>query len=202
MIGGGDQIYNDAVMIQCSLFKEWLELKNPHHKHEADFTRSLQEELETFYLERYSMWFSQGLFGMANSQIPMVNMWDDHGELPYQQTLLLLDTLARFYEILLIHVADIIDGFGSYPHHFMSTPVFCGIGAVAFKYYMLFQHQTVADEGSAEEPSWLMGASQGPYISELSRSIFLSLGKNVALLAVDCRTERMVSVSVLYPDKC
>ena len=49
----------------------------------------LQEELEAFYLERYSMWFSQGLFAMASSQIPMVNIWDDH---------------------------DIIDGFGSYTY--------------------------------------------------------------------------------------
>ena len=166
MIGGGDQIYNDAVMSQSPLFREWLEIKNPHHKHEADFTPSLREELETFYLERYSMWFSQGLFGMANSQIPMVNMWDDH---------------------------DIIDGFGSYPHRFMSTPVFCGLGAVAFKYYMLFQHQSVTDESSADEPSWLMGAAPGPYINELSRSLFLSLGKSMSLLALDCRTERMVS---------
>lgn len=79
MIGGGDQIYNDAIMSQSPLFREWLEIKNPHHKHEATFTPSFREELETFYLERYSMWFSQGLFGMANSQIPMVNMWDDHG---------------------------------------------------------------------------------------------------------------------------
>lgn len=79
MIGGGDQIYNDAVMSQSPLFREWLEIKNAHHKHEADFSPSMHEELETFYLERYSMWFSQGLFGMANSQIPMVNMWDDHG---------------------------------------------------------------------------------------------------------------------------
>ena len=79
MIGGGDQIYNDAVMNQSPLFRQWLEIKNPHHKHEADFSPSMHEELETFYLERYSMWFSQGLFGMANSQIPMVNMWDDHG---------------------------------------------------------------------------------------------------------------------------
>lgn len=79
MIGGGDQIYNDAVMSQSPLFRKWLEIKNPHHKHEADFSPSMHEELETFYLERYSMWFSQGLFGMANSQIPMVNMWDDHG---------------------------------------------------------------------------------------------------------------------------
>ena len=79
MIGGGDQIYNDAVMVQSARFRDWLEIKNPRHKHDAEFDTALQEELETFYLERYSMWFSQGFFGMANSQIPMVNMWDDHG---------------------------------------------------------------------------------------------------------------------------
>lgn len=163
MIGGGDQIYNDAVMKQSPLFSEWLEVRNNHQKFEIEFSIAMQEELETFYLERYAMWFSQGLFGMANSQIPMVNMWDDH---------------------------DIIDGFGSYPHDFMSTPVFCGLGAVAYKYYMLFQHQTVSDETSADEPSWLMGAARGPYINELSRSIFVSLGQDVAFLAVDCRTER------------
>ena len=80
MIGGGDQIYNDAVMSQTTLFQDWLGIKNPHHKHEAQFSEEMQEELEVFYLERYSMWFSQGLFGMANSQIPMINMWDDHGK--------------------------------------------------------------------------------------------------------------------------
>ncbi|KAL8734222.1 MAG: hypothetical protein Q9166_001708 [cf. Caloplaca sp. 2 TL-2023] len=164
MIGGGDQIYNDRVMSETDLFQEWLTINNPVHKHQAPFSSEMRDELEAFYLERYSMWFSQGLFAMANSQIPMINVWDDH---------------------------DIIDGFGSYPHHFMSTPVFTGLGAVAFKYYMLFQHQSVVDEGSAEEPSWLMGAAPGPYINELSRSLFMFLGKSVAFLGLDCRTERM-----------
>ncbi|KAL8738443.1 MAG: hypothetical protein Q9181_000757 [Wetmoreana brouardii] len=164
MIGGGDQIYNDRVMCETELFRDWLTIKNPHHKHHAPFSLEMRDELEAFYLERYCMWFSQGLFGMANSQIPMINVWDDH---------------------------DIIDGFGSYPHHFMSTPVFCGLGAVAFKYYMLFQHQSVPYEGPAEEPSWLMGAAPGPYINELSRSLFIFLGKSVAFLGLDCRTERM-----------
>ncbi|KAL8823621.1 MAG: hypothetical protein Q9191_005694 [Dirinaria sp. TL-2023a] len=163
MIGGGDQIYNDAVMTQTELFQDWLGMKSPHHKHAAPFSAEMQEELESFYLDRYSMWFSQGLFGMANSQIPMINLWDDH---------------------------DIIDGFGSYPHTFMSTPVFTGLGAVAFKYYMLFQHQSVPNETTADEPSWLLGASPGPYISELSRSLYMSLGKHVAFLGLDCRTER------------
>ena len=164
MIGGGDQIYNDCVMRQTTHFQRWLGIKNPHYKHEAEFTLEMRDELETFYLERYSMWFSQGLFGMANSQIPMINIWDDH---------------------------DIIDGFGSYPDHFMETPVFSGLGAVAFKYYMLFQHQSVVDEVTADEPSWLLGAERGPFINEFSRSVFLSLGRQVAFLGLDCRTERM-----------
>ncbi|KAK3054267.1 hypothetical protein LTR09_004535 [Extremus antarcticus] len=164
MIGGGDQIYNDAAMRDTTLFREWLQSKNPEHKHHEPFSVEMQEELESFYFNRYSMWFSQGLFAMAASQVPMVNMWDDH---------------------------DIIDGFGSYPHHFMSTPVFTGVGAVAFKYYMLFQHQSLVAETTKEEPSWVLGASPGPYINELSRSVFLSLGRGLSLLGIDCRTERM-----------
>ncbi|KAI9835174.1 MAG: hypothetical protein M1819_002544 [Sarea resinae] len=143
MIGGGDQIYNDAAMRDTTHFKEWLSIKNPLHKHSAPFAQEMQEELDSFYLERYAMWFSQGLFGLANSQIPMINIWDDH---------------------------DIIDGYGSYPDHFMRSPVFTGLGAVAFKYYMLFQHQSAVDENQLDEPSWLLGASPGPYIHELSRS--------------------------------
>ncbi|EXJ88417.1 hypothetical protein A1O1_05347 [Capronia coronata CBS 617.96] len=164
MIGGGDQIYNDRVMLESQHFGEWTRLRNPNHKHHAPFTNEMKEELESFYLNRYAMWFSQGLFGMAASQIPMVNIWDDH---------------------------DIIDGFGSYPHHFMETPVFSGLGNVAFKYYMLFQHQSVAEETTAHEPSWVLGREPGPYIQQLSRSVFLRLGKHVAFMGVDCRTERM-----------
>ncbi|KIW19701.1 hypothetical protein PV08_00275 [Exophiala spinifera] len=164
MIGGGDQIYNDRVMLETQHFGAWTRMRNPAHKHNAPFTHEMKEELETFYLNRYAMWFSQGLFGMAASQIPMVNIWDDH---------------------------DIIDGFGSYPHHFMETPVFSGIGNIAFKYYMLFQHQSVPEETTAHEPSWVLGREPGPYIKQLSRSVFMRMGKHVAFLGVDCRTERM-----------
>lgn len=163
MIGGGDQIYNDRVMKDTTVFQEWLAIKNPLHKHNAPFTQQMQQELELFYLNRYSMWFSQGLFGLANSQIPMVNIYDDH---------------------------DIIDGYGSYPHHFMDSPVFTGLGAIAFKYYMLFQHQSSIDEGEDSEPSWLIGNQPGPYIKEMSRSVFMSMGQGISFLGLDCRTER------------
>lgn len=165
MIGGGDQIYNDKLIEEGKLFQEWTRIKNPHTKAHAPFNAAMKAEMETFYLNRYAMWFSQGLFGLANSQIPMVNMWDDH---------------------------DIIDGYGSYPDHFMRAPVFTGLGNVAFKYYLLFQHQSVPEETEEDEPSWLLGAEPGPYINARSHSLFLSLGKPVALLALDCRTERMV----------
>jgi hypothetical protein len=164
MIGGGDQVYMDACSVQTTYFREWAEHKNPHLKTTASFTAEMQDELETFYLNRYAMWFSQGLFGMAASQIPMINIWDDH---------------------------DIIDGYGSYPHHMMDSPVFTGIGAVAFKYYMLFQHQSVSAETTVDEASWLLGAEPGPYIHERSRSVFMSMGNGVVFLGLDCRTERM-----------
>ncbi|KAI1464098.1 uncharacterized protein F4812DRAFT_463157 [Daldinia caldariorum] len=163
MIGGGDQLYNDAIMRESPHFHNWLDIKNPLHKNNAPLIPELQDEMERFYLNRYMMWFSQGLFGLANCQIPMVNIYDDH---------------------------DIIDGFGSYPHHFMKSPVFSGLGNVAFKYYMLFQHQSVPDETEETEPSWVLGVKPGPYIHELSRSTFMFLGSKIALLAVDCRTER------------
>ena len=164
MIGGGDQIYNDRVRLETRHFGEWCQLRNPNIKHNAPFSTEMKEELESFYLNRYAMWFSQGLFGMANSQIPMVNVWDDH---------------------------DIIDGFGSYPDHFMKTPVFSGIGNVAFKYYMLFQHQSVVEETAQHEPSWVLGHEPGPYIHQQSRNIFMQMGRHVAFLGIDCRTERM-----------
>jgi hypothetical protein len=165
MIGGGDQIYNDKCMKQTLYFKKWLGTKTPFRKSSASFATEMQDELESFYLKNYMEWFSQGMFGMANSRIPMVNIWDDH---------------------------DIIDGYGSYPQHLQLCPVFSGLGAVAFKYYLLFQHQSLVDETEREEQSWLLGAKAGPYINQLSRSIFVFLGRGVAFLGVDCRTERTV----------
>ena len=72
----------------------------------------------------------------------------------------------------------------------MNGEVFLVIGEVTWKYYMLFQHQSLPIETEALEPSWCLGVSKGPYIHEQSRSLYMSLGGNMALLAVDCRTER------------
>lgn len=167
MIGGGAQIYNDRVLADCPRFREWSQIKNLYQKQHAPFSPDMKAEMEAWFLDQYSRWFSTGLFGLANCQIPMVNIWDDH---------------------------DIIDGFGSFPDAFMHSPVFSGLGNIAFKYYLLFQHQSVPAETDIDEPSWVLGAGPGSYISSRSRNLFLSLGKGVCFLGLDCRTERTVWV--------
>lgn len=92
---------------------------------------------------------------------------------------------------------DIIDGFGSYPPKFMKCAVFSNLGRAAFKYYLLFQHQSTVGETLTLE-SWdksvVLGANPGPYMAEISRSILCYLGKDVLflgidiLLSVDCRS--------------
>jgi hypothetical protein len=165
MIGGGDQIFNDSVITESKFFQDWMKIKNVADRYGAPFTPEFRAELEQFYLERYSAWFSQGLFSLANSQIPMVNIWNDH---------------------------EIFEGFGSYHDDFMQTSVISGLGKIAFKYYLLFQHHSVPDETEMDEPSWLLGAQPGPYIEQKSRNLFMSLGQGVSFLGLDCRTERRV----------
>ncbi|KAI9375979.1 hypothetical protein BJX61DRAFT_24501 [Aspergillus egyptiacus] len=164
MVGGGDQIFNDKVTAESAHFQEWLKIKDPSVKYETQLNAHFKAELESNYLENYSKWFSQGLFSLANSQIPMVNMWNDH---------------------------EILEGFGSYADEFMSSAVISGLGNLAFKYYLLFQHHSVPEETEADEPSWILGAEPGPYINQRSRSLFLSFGGGIFFLGLDCRTERM-----------
>ncbi|KAF3491810.1 uncharacterized protein GIQ15_01327 [Arthroderma uncinatum] len=163
MIGGGTQINNNPITVEADHFRKWLEMKGKNEKYEYPLNLDIKGELEEFYLENYAAWFSQGLFGMANAQIPMVNMWDDN---------------------------DIIGGYGSFTDELMKSPVFAGLGNVAFKYYLLFQHQTAVEETDMDEPSWLLGSAEGPYIRQKSRNLLMNLGERVALLAIDCRTER------------
>ncbi|KAL2364612.1 hypothetical protein RJZ56_002474 [Blastomyces dermatitidis] len=112
MIGGGDQIYNDSVRVDGPL-KPWTDISNPHKRRAHPFTNKMRDECDRFYYENYIKWYGMEPFATANSQIAQINIWDDH---------------------------DIIDGFGSYTDHFMKCAVFRGIGGVAFKYYLLFQH--------------------------------------------------------------
>ncbi|KAJ5217179.1 hypothetical protein N7468_010187 [Penicillium chermesinum] len=174
MIGGGDQIFNDSVITDSHFFSEWTKIKNPAERYGTSFTAEFRAELEDFYLERYASWFSQGLYSLANSQIPMVNMWNDH---------------------------ELFEGYGSYNEDFMKSMVISGLGRIAFKYYLLFQHHSVPEETEADEPSWVLGAQPGPYIGQRSRNLFMSLGHDMILLGLDCRTER-TNEEVLSEETC
>ena len=112
MIGGGDQIYNDGVRVDGPL-RPWTDIANPKTRGDFPFDEELRQNCDDYYYDNYIKWYSTEPFKTANCSIPQLNIWDDH---------------------------DIIDGFGSYTDHFMRCAVFRGIGGVAHKYYLLFQH--------------------------------------------------------------
>jgi len=200
MIGGGDQIYNDSVRVSGPL-RPWTDISNPHKRREYPFNEDMRAKCDEFYFQNYTRWYSTEPFASANGQIPQLNIWDDH---------------------------DIIDGFGSYTDHFMRCPVFRGIGGVAHKYYMLFQHHipppistfttdapqtthggqaadsvqlrdTYVFTPKAEDPSYIIGKKPGPYVEERSRSIYTQLGARIAFLGLDARTER-TRHQINYPE--
>ena len=152
-------------------------------------------------------WFSTKPFASANSQIPQINIWDDHGKSVH--------FCVSFNEAK--RGLDTIDGFGSYTDNFMQCPVFRGIGGVSYKYYFLFQHhipppkvsfttpttqkpqsrrdpvlpvETFVLEHQSEDSSFIIGERPGPYFSEHSRSLYMRLGVNLSFLGIDARAER------------
>jgi len=202
MIGGGDQIYNDGVRVNGPL-RPWTDIANPKKRRDFPFNEEMRAKCDDYYFDNYVRWYSTESFASANCSIAQINIWDDH---------------------------DIIDGFGSYTDHFMRSPVFRGIGGVAYKYYLLFQHhsppprstfttdapQTMHPHGTSpvdpvqlkdtfvmvphdEEPSFILGKKPGPYVEECSRNIYCQLGKRIAFLGIDARTER-TRHQINYPE--
>ncbi|KAL1956984.1 hypothetical protein VTO42DRAFT_6473 [Malbranchea cinnamomea] len=203
MIGGGDQIYNDQIRMDGPL-KAWTDISNPRRRRAHLFPNVMRQGCDDYYFENYIRWYGTEPFATANAQIPQINIWDDH---------------------------DIIDGFGSYTHHFMKCSVFRGIGGVAFKYYCLFQHHAAppmstfttdapetmkAVNGTAgpdprqlensfvyrepeQDPCVIFGARPGPYVEELSRNLYMRLGRRIAFIGIDARSER-TRHQVNYPE--
>ncbi|PFH57086.1 hypothetical protein XA68_15523 [Ophiocordyceps unilateralis] len=196
MLGGGDQIYNDGIRVNGPL-RRWTDIGNPKKRGEYPFSEKLRAECDDYYLENYLRWYDSEPFGIANGQIPQINIWDDH---------------------------DIIDGFGSYVDHFMRCDVFRGIGGTAHKYYLLFQHHMPPpastytsdydEDGSSPDPNqiidtfvaparpgeeYIIGHEPGPYVAEHSYNIYCRLGARVALVGIDARTER-TRHQVNYPE--
>jgi hypothetical protein len=200
MLGGGDQIYNDGIRVAGPL-SEWTSISNPKKRREYPFPETLRKACDDYYLHNYLRWYSTEPFASANSQIPQMNIWDDH---------------------------DIIDGFGSYVDEFMKCDVFRGIGGTAHKYYVLFQHHlpppqstytsdapetfeyggqedpaqlidTYVKPRDTIEPCYIIGSKPGPYVAEHSMNMFTKLGARIAFMGIDARTER-TRHQVNYPE--
>ena len=114
MVGGGDQVYADAVW-RLDVLKEWLALKGKTTRAEAPFSDRMEQAVQEFYFNLYMDHFSTPVMRDALASIPMVNMLDDH---------------------------DLFDGFGSNPEYLEQSNVFQGLRRIGYLYYLLFQHQT------------------------------------------------------------
>lgn len=86
----------------------------------------------------------------------------------------------------------------------MKSAVFSGLGNIAFKFYMLFQHQSMPTEPESVNRAWVYGVNRGPYIREHSRSVISHMGPKTVFFGFDNRTERtkyQIVTSETY-DKC
>ncbi|KAJ7219131.1 hypothetical protein GGX14DRAFT_434737 [Mycena pura] len=98
LVGGGDQIYCDAITREPEL-QDWINSK-PHERKQYQLTDEISSTIDRFYFNHYCTQWRSGAFARANSTIPMMNM-------------------AGSYQF-----AVCIDGFGSYPDDLQMAPVF------------------------------------------------------------------------------
>ncbi|ESK96912.1 plasma membrane protein [Moniliophthora roreri MCA 2997] len=169
LIGGGDQLYCDALTREPEL-QGWVAKMKPEERKSYPLTPEIAEAIDRFYFSHYCKTFRSGAFARANSSIPMMNMCDDHGKL--------------------------IDGFGSYPEDMQTAPVFKMIGARGYFFFLLFQcFINVEVDGINDQPGAHINRSIiigdcGPYVDLPSHSFLSYLGPQSAILLLDCRAER------------
>lgn len=216
MLGGGDQLYCDLVREICPPIKAWISKATTEERISAPFTPTDRLLTEQCYLSLYLSWFGQG-WGQSleeyqdqlQSSSSQKNESTQSKSSSYQRIFRTAfpKALASVPSINIFDDHDLIDGFGSYTDAIMGSPVFKGIGNTAFKYYMLFQHHSLPSDPYNQpqnqnqhqllpldsEPQWICDPAnqpRGPYIDHISRSVYARLGKSVAFLGLDCRTER------------
>ncbi|KAK9863128.1 hypothetical protein WJX84_002391 [Apatococcus fuscideae] len=117
LVGGGDQIYNDAVWKTAPLLA-WLDIPDHKERYEVAFSPEMEKACMKYYSEHYREHFATPVMRDVLACIPQINIWDDH---------------------------DIFDGWGSYPEPLQMCHVFQGVYRVARLFYLLFQHQTTLD---------------------------------------------------------
>jgi len=171
MVGGGDQIYCDAITREPEL-QPWINAPNKDAKLATPLTEEIKTAVDRFYFNHYCKIFRSNAFGRANSSIPMVNMLDDH---------------------------DLIDGFGTYDDATQAAPVMSFVGSRGYFWFLVFQLFVVdAVDGTNPTPGThtlksLIIGGPGAWIPFPSHSLLVYLGPKVSLLAIDCRAERKLN---------
>lgn len=179
-MGGGDQLYNDKIANE----EELTEVLNSDNTkpNMTPVSNEIATAIDRFLFFNYKKWFGSGSFSKAASQIPMVNMLDDH---------------------------DLIDGFGTYPDDLMQSPVFNHIGSRGYFFYLLFQ-QFMNDEADSISNTDTSNPNPSPFLSLViggpgafipypTHSLIVYLGPKQAMLLIDCRAQRKLK-QVCAPD--
>lgn len=118
LVGGGDQVYADAVWKENPGLKAWGDAEDLEYKITAEWTPDLAAEATASYLSTYLTSFTESDVATAYASIPSVFVWDDH---------------------------DIWDGYGSYDDELQACAVFRGLFGIARRFYLLFQQHTTAE---------------------------------------------------------
>lgn len=204
MIGGGDQIYNDGVRVKGPL-KPWTDIGNPHKRRLYPFSNEMRAECDSYYFENYVRWYSTEPFASANAAIPQVNIWDDHdiidGFGSYTDKFMKCAVFRgiggvsfKYYCLFQHHTAPPVSTFTTDAPQTMSANGQGTAGADPRQTENTYVYQRTADD-----PSWIVGKTPGPYVEERSRSLYMRLGKRIAFCGIDARTER-TRHQVNYPE--
>ncbi|KAF8580672.1 hypothetical protein K439DRAFT_1648118 [Ramaria rubella] len=163
LVGGGDQLYCDALTREPEL-QEWVNTKILSQKKEYPLTEEILSAIDRFYFSHYCLVFRSGVFARANSI-----MLDDHdlidgfGSYPNDlQSSPIFSTIGSrgyfFFLLFQCFIAPDFDGTEAAPHvHSFQSTIIGGNGA------------------------WI------PYPSH---SILTYMGPKVWMLMLDCRAER------------
>lgn len=203
MVGGGDQIYNDGVRVDGPL-RKWTEITNPHKRRAHDFNNQLRADCDEYYYKNYVRWYTHEPFKTANGRIPQINIWDDHD---------IIDGFGSYTDHFMR--CSVFRGIGGvaykyyclFQHHIPppkstyttdAPQTMQAVNGTAGADPRQLENTFVLEEHE-EDPSWIVGARPGPYVEEKSRSLYMRLGRRIAFVGIDARTER-TRHQVNYPD--
>lgn len=194
MIGGGDQIYNDGIRVDGPL-KEWTSIGNPHKRRAHDFNNDMRARCDDYYYDNYVRWHNTEPFKTANAQIPQINIWDDHdiidGFGSYTDHFMRCSVFRgiggvafKYYCLFQHHIPPPLSTYTTdSPQTMSAVNGTAGADPRQLK-------NTFVLENPKEDDSWVIGKRPGPYVEEKSRNLYMRLGKRIAFIGVDARTER------------